>query len=59
MIHLLKERTQKACMTKCARQVEVNQTTAWWREVDCPDCMALMGIQKQRRLKRLKRGTSG
>jgi hypothetical protein len=59
VIHLLRERTQKACLTKCQRQVEVVETTAWWREVTCPDCQALMGTKRQRKLVRLRRDTGG
>jgi hypothetical protein len=47
--HLLKERTAKACVTKCLVQVPVNETTAWHTDVTCSDCLALMNPSRQRR----------
>ena len=49
MTHLLKERTAKVCTTKCLREVQVGETTAWWTEVTCPECLALMAPRRARR----------
>ena len=58
MKHLLKEHPNaKACTTKCGVTVPVEETTAWWTDVACEDCLVLMSPPRPtRKLVRKTRG---
>jgi hypothetical protein len=42
-MHLLKERKGKDVLAKCGSGPTIEETTAWWTDVTCPNCLALMG----------------
>lgn len=48
MTCMLKERKGKLITTKCGvtKGVTIEQTTVWWREVTCLDCLVLMEQKK-------------
>jgi hypothetical protein len=50
MLHLLASRDPKAATTKCGRTVTYAETTAWWRDVDCPACIERMTDDIQRKI---------
>lgn len=41
---LLKDRKGRVITTKCGQSLDVTieQTTVWWRDVSCLDCLILM-----------------
>lgn len=44
MKHLLKSVAGRNAETKCGLTVPAGDTcTAWWTDVTCPECLALMG----------------
>ena len=49
MKHLLKERKGKDVTSKCLAHPTIEETTAWWTDVTCPDCLALMKPPRARR----------
>jgi hypothetical protein len=45
MIHLLRDRKGRDITTKCRASVKsIEETTAWWRDVTCPDCLEMMNL---------------
>lgn len=49
---MLKDRKGKVIVSKCGRSngLTIDQCTVWWREVTCPNCLALMNPPKRVRL---------
>jgi hypothetical protein len=46
-MHLLKERTQRFVTTKCGQTFATTwDTTAWWTDVTCPDCIERMNLAR-------------
>jgi hypothetical protein len=40
--HLLKERKGRDVVAKCLATPTIEETTAWWTDVTCEDCLMLM-----------------
>ena len=51
-MHLLKERKGQDFVSRCGLKIKgSNGTTAWWTDVDCSKCLAIMRPAKRRRYK--------
>jgi len=46
--HLLKERKGKDVVAKCLAKPTVEETTAWWTDVTCPECQHLIHYENWR-----------
>ena len=55
MRHLITDFKNGLIKTKCERtNVSFFDGTIWWRDVDCPDCMARMPAPRPKRRKIVK-----
>jgi hypothetical protein len=41
-MHLMKERKGDKATSKCGRGVAPSDTTVWWTDVTCPECLVLI-----------------
>lgn len=41
-MHLMKERKNDKATSKCGQDVKPSDTTVWWTDVTCAECLRLM-----------------